>query len=122
MVPGVTDEPGRSGEDRWRIQGARGQIVPELVSVIGKVSDLEHEADEEEGKEDDTSTNEANVEVQFEIGLFVLGPGEGDVGEEPRDTLVHHVGLEAEGQEAVPEAPEAVAVDWAFLGRWGTSH
>ena len=120
VVPGVTDQTCRSGQDRGRVQGAGGEVVAQLVAVVGKVADLEHEADEEERKQDDSGSDETNVEVELQVGLFVLGPGQGDVGEEPGDALVDHVGLQGQGQDAVPEAPEAVTVHWALLG-WRTS-
>ena len=101
----------RSGQHGGRVQGAGGEIVAELVAVIGEVPDLEHEADEEEGQEDDPGAHQAHVEVELEVGLLVLGPGKRDVGKEPCDALVDHVGLEAEGEQAVPEAPEAVTVN-----------
>ena len=101
----------RSGQHGGRVQGAGGEIVAELVAVIGEVPDLEHEADEEEGQEDDPGAHQAHVEVELEVGLLVLGPGKRDVGKEPCDALVDHVGLEAESEQAVPEAPEAVTVN-----------
>ena len=112
----------RSCKNRGRVEGAGREIVTELVSVIGKVSNLEHEADEEEGQENDACAHQAEIEVELEVGLLVLGPGERDVGQEPRDALVDHVGLEPEGQEPVPEAPQAVTVDWTLLGRWRSPH
>ena len=112
----------RSCKNRGRIERAGREIVTELVSVIGKVPDLEHEADEEEGQEDDAGAHQADIEVELEVGLLVLGPGERDVGQEPRDALVDHVGLEPQGQEAVPEAPQAVTVDWTLLWRWSGPH
>ena len=107
----------RSCKNRGRIERAGREIVTELVSVIRKVSNFEHEADEEEGQEHYASAHQAHVEVELEVGLLVLGPGQRDVGQEPRDALVDHVGLEAEGEEAIPEAPEAVTVNWTLLGR-----
>ena len=107
----------RSCKNRGRIERAGREIVTELVSVIGKVSNFEHEADEEEGQEHDAGAHQADVEIELEVRLLVLGPGQSDVGQEPRDALVDHVGLEPEGEEAVPEAPQAVAVDWTLLGR-----
>ena len=74
------------------------------------------EAHEEEGQEDDASAHQADIEVELEVWLLVLGPGERDVGQEPGDALVDHVGLKPQGQQAVPEAPQAVAVDWTLLG------
>ena len=115
----VTGSPGQHG---GRVEGAGGEVVSELVAVVGKVPDLEHEADEEEGEEHHARAHQAHVEVELEVGLLVLGPGEGDVGEEARDALVHHIRLEAEGEEAVPEAPQAVTVHRALLGGRGRPH
>ena len=107
----------RSCKNGGRIERAGREIVTELVSVIGKVSNFEHEADEEEWQEHDSGAHQADVEVELEVGLLVLGPGEGNVGQEPRDALVDDVGLQPEGEQAIPEAPQAVAVDWTLLGR-----
>ena len=114
VVPGVPHQPCRSGQDRGGVQGAGGEVVPELVAVIGKVSYLEHEADEEEREQNDPGPHQTNVEVELEVGLLVLGPGQRDVGQEPCDALVDYVGLEAESEQAVPEAPEAVTVNYYY--------
>ena len=112
----------RSCQDRRRVHGAGGEVVAKLVAVIGQISDLEHEAEEEEGQEADPGPHQTDVEVELQVGLLVLRPGQGDVGEEPRDALVDHVGLQGEGEEAVPEAPQAVAVHRALLGGRGRPH
>ena len=115
VVPRVPHEAARPRQDRRRVHGARRQLVAQLVAVVGQIADLEHEGDEIEGEKDDTGAHQAHEEVQLEVGLLPVGPRQRDVDEEAADGAVHEVGLEGEHQEAVPQRPEAVAVDVAAL-------
>ena len=69
----------RSGQDTGRVQWASGQVVSQLVAVIGQVTNLEHETDKEEGQEHHPRPHQAHVQVELQVGLLVLGPGQGNV-------------------------------------------
>ena len=78
--------------------------------------------DEEKWEKDDAGTDEPNIEVELKVGLSVFRPGKANVCEEPGDAVVDHVRLQRQCNDAIPKAPERVAVDGAFPLCRRTSH
>ncbi len=66
-------------------------MVTQLEAVVGQVSDLEHEGDEVEGQKDDAGTDEADEDVEFEVGLLPVRPWQRQVYQEPGYALVDNV-------------------------------
>lgn len=91
VMPGVPHEPARLSQDGWRVHRACGEVVAQLEAVVGQVTDLEHEGDEVEGQEDDAGTDEADEDVEFEVGLLPVRPWQRQVYEEPGYALVDNV-------------------------------
>lgn len=93
VVPGVAHEAPGLGQEGRRVHRTGRQVVAEFVTVVGQVSDLEHERDEEKGEKHDAGPDEADEHVQLQIGLLPIGPGQGEVNHEARYALVNDIGL-----------------------------
>ncbi len=86
-----------------------GQVVAELLAVVGQVADLADGRYDEERGHDDGGADEPDVRVELEVRLVV--PVERGEGEEPLDAADYEVGLEADGHDAVPDAGQVVGLD-----------
>ena len=93
VVPGVANETARLSQDGRRVHGARRQVVAQLESVVGQVSDLEHERDEVEGKEDDTGPHQPDEDVELEVRLLPVLPWQRQIDEKAGNALVNYVSL-----------------------------
>lgn len=93
VVPGVPDDAGGARQDAGWVHSAGGQLVAQLVAVVGQVPDLEHEGDAVKGEKDHARADHAHEDVELEVGLAAVGPRQGDVDQEAGDALVDDEGL-----------------------------